>query len=277
MIEAISDATDAEWEGIDTIIMATLLELIGKHFIQKNIYHDGLSIKANYKDTDLLATLDSKSFLRDRNQLVLSFINGCCKVAYQGQIENQTLFAISVAVEIIYFICNFNLVLPHCFLLNLLQSSVSDSKTVSALNGKVAPGARYTTYKKRLEEKDKLPLHCPKQDVITFFDNIGKYITRSYCVSTEKVTRADIVTATLHIELGTDLQCQENLKSCNWPQVSDSTQLESMKKIVDESNLNFRQIRLEYIKLILDIVKFENDDIDSLITTQEKMSRLQQC
>ena len=51
-----------------------------------------------------------------------------------------------VAVEMIYFIYNLNLVLSHCLLINLLQSFVSGSKKVSILNGNVTP-AEYTTYK----------------------------------------------------------------------------------------------------------------------------------
>ena len=55
------------------------------------------------------------------------------------------LFTIAVAVEMIYFICNLNLVLLHCFKINLLESFVSSSKNKSALDGKVTPGAGCTT------------------------------------------------------------------------------------------------------------------------------------
>ena len=55
------------------------------------------------------------------------------------------LFTIVVAVEMIYFICNLNLVLLHCFKINLLEGFVSGSKNVSALDGKVTPGAGCTT------------------------------------------------------------------------------------------------------------------------------------
>ena len=84
--------------------------------------------------------------------MVLQFLNGCCNINYEDQ-TNTTLFAIAVTVEMIYFIQNFNLVLPHCFVVNLLQGFVSGSKTVSTVNGKVTPRASYSTYKKWLNVK----------------------------------------------------------------------------------------------------------------------------
>ena len=82
----------------------------------------------------------------------------------------------------ICFIRNINLVLPHCFLINLLQSFVSRSKTVSTLNGKVTPGSSYFTYKKWVNVKGKDVVRCPDGDQVTLFDNIGKYISMNYSV-----------------------------------------------------------------------------------------------
>ena len=89
--------------------------------------------------------MDAKKFIEERNQLVLGFINGCCGINYREQSGNLMLFTIAVAVEMIYFICNLSLVLLHCFKINLLESFVSGSKNVSALDGKVTPGAGCTT------------------------------------------------------------------------------------------------------------------------------------
>ena len=110
-------------------------------------------------------------------------------------------------------------------------------------------------------------MDCPKQDVITYFDNIGKYVVKSYRVSTEKTSQADIITATLHIKLGSDLQCKENLKPSNWTILSEAAKQEKMKMVIEESNTHFRKIRLKYIETVLDIVKFENDDVEALINS----------
>ena len=66
-------------------------------------------------------------------------------INYREQSGNLMLFTIAVAVEMIYFICSLNLVLLHCFKINLLESFVSGSKNKSALDGKVTPGAGCTT------------------------------------------------------------------------------------------------------------------------------------
>ena len=155
-------------------------------------------MKSCYKNLNTLATLNSGEFLKDRNQLLLSFINGCCNIEYQSQYKSLILFSVSVAVEVIYFIRNLNLVLPHCFLLNLMQSFVSGSKTVSSLNGKISPSGGYTTYKKWLEEKGNQMLTSPDEDVVTYFDNIGKYVIKAYRVATKKNSQADIITTTFH-------------------------------------------------------------------------------
>ena len=105
--------------------------------------------------------LDTNKYLAERNQMALQFLNGCCNVNYEDHTNTATLFAIAVTVEMIYFIRNFNLVLPHYFVVNLLESFVSESKTVSTVNGKVTPGASYSTSKKWLNVKSDKVLICP--------------------------------------------------------------------------------------------------------------------
>lgn len=93
----------------------------------------------------------------------------------------------------IYFIRNFNLVLPYRFLVNILQYFVSSSKTVSALYGRVTPEASYSTYKKWVNANGKKALKRPKDDQVTFFDNIGKYVLKNYSMSSQKNVGPDIV------------------------------------------------------------------------------------
>ena len=100
----------------------------------------------------------------------------------------------AVAVEMIYFIYNLNLVLLHCLLINLLQSFVSGSKKVSILNGKVTP-AEYTTYKAWLLNFESNKIQWPAEDVVTYFDNVRKYVTKYYRVTSQKTKKADTITA----------------------------------------------------------------------------------
>ena len=65
------------------------------------------------------------------------------------------------------------------------------------MNGMVAPGTSYTTYKSWLGEQGRLPIETPKGDIITFFDNMVKYIVKHYQITcTKNRETADITTAT---------------------------------------------------------------------------------
>ena len=87
-----------------------------------------------------------------------------------------------MVVETIYFLCNLNVILPYSFLSDLIQSLVSGLKTVTRINSKFIPSCSYPTIQLWLEEQGKEPLETPSGDIISFFDNIGKYIIKNYCV-----------------------------------------------------------------------------------------------
>ena len=184
------------------------------------------------------------------------------------------LFTIAVAVEMIYFIRNLNLVLPHCFIINLLQSFVSGSKKVSTLNGKVTLGAGYTTYKTWLVSFGSIKIQCPAEDVVTYFDNIGKYIIKKYRVTSQKTKKADI-TAPLHLSLGGNkLQTNAILKPSNCCNKKSSDEKEeAMLRIINESNNDFRQYRINYIAIILKIAMFENNDVKRKIEVLKRSER----
>ena len=122
------------------------------------------------------------------------------------------LFTTAVAVEMIYLTYNLNLVLPHCFLINMLQNFVSDYKKGATLNGKVTPGAGYTTYKDWLVNFGNNKIQCPAEDVVTY-DNIDKYVIKNYRVTSQKTKKADIITKSLHFSFGEkELQTNAVLK-----------------------------------------------------------------
>ena len=105
--------TEKDMEEVDMQQIHLLLKIIGSRFVKNQIYKDGISLKKCYKDDKFLKTMDTKKYLEKRNQLVLGFINGCCGINYREQSDNLILFTVAVAVEMIYFIRNLNLVLPH--------------------------------------------------------------------------------------------------------------------------------------------------------------------
>ena len=250
-------------EEVDTQQIGLLLKIIRSRFVKNQIYKNGISLKKCCKSDKFLKTMDTKNYLGERNQLVFGFINDCCDINYREQSDNLMLFTITVTVEMIYFIPNLNLVLSHCFLINLLQSFVSSPKKVSTVNGKVTPGAGYTTYKAWLVNFGSNKIHCPTEDVVTYFGNIGKDVIKNYPVTFHKMKNADIISASLHFSLGGNkLLTNAILKPCNWHNKKSFEEKEkAMQRIVSESNNDFRQYRINYIAIILKIIMFENHDV----------------
>ena len=224
--------------------------MIGKTFLKEDIFRDGVMIKSHYKNERFLSTLNLKDYLKERNQMLLSFINGCCNISYEHEEHEVLLYSLASTVEMIYFIRNLNLVLPCSFLVNLQQSFVSGSKTVSCLNGKISPGAGYTTYKKWLDIQGKNELKCPDSEVMTFFDNIGKYVKKSYKVSQQKMSSADVITATLHFKIPSNFQKQIDLKPSNWNKPKAEEVQGKMKLLISQAKQDFREIRLTYIEML---------------------------
>ena len=168
LISVLEKLDDAAKLIVDKSALAKLLQLVARSFIQKDIFTDGMSLRAEYKNVDYLATLDSMDFLRQRNILLTSFLNGCINYNYQKLTNKTLLYAIAVSIEMVYYLRNTNLILPHCFLLNLTQMFVSNSKTTSVINGKVSPSAGYTSYKKWIQCQGAVCNKTPKGDIIVF-------------------------------------------------------------------------------------------------------------
>ena len=103
-------------------------------------------------------------------------------------------------------------------MINLEQSLVSGSKTVTAVNGKISAGGSYTLVQKWLNEQGSKPLKSPDGNLVTFFDNIGRYVIQNYRVWTKKSNLADIISTVVHIILNKKsvLQNQPKLKPINW-------------------------------------------------------------
>jgi len=131
--------------------------------------------------------------------LLRSFMEGVSNKKFSN-LSTTAKMKIGHTIENIYGLCNLNWILPLSFSTNLVQSAVSGSKMVTEINGKVTSGGGYGSYRNWLKENGKLPLKCPTGDIQTYIDNIGKYVTKSYRVSKDKVQCA-VITTTLHLVL----------------------------------------------------------------------------
>ena len=234
-----------------------------------------MNVSSFYKDVTLLSHIDTKTYLQDRNRLVLDFLTGSIEWDFLKQENTVILYSLAVVVECIYHLRNLNLILPHCFLTNLVQSFVAGSKTVSAINGKTSPSASYTTYKNWILEKGSEAVTCQsKNDIITFFDNVGKYVVKGYRVSSEKLPSADIITATLHFN-SQESTLQNDAKHMDWKR-NAKADVERIQKRMSE-NINsayqyFRKLRLHFIEKGLRKVSMEAQDVENKIIAKQKSS-----
>ena len=133
--------------------------------------------------------------------------------------------------------------------------------------GKVAPGASYSTFKNWVNARGKNPIACPSGDLITYFDNMGKYIVKHYKILSSKKESADITTATLHFVFNdSNLQKEEQLMPGVWRN-KDSTEIiqAKMKSIRQSATNSFRSYRLIFIEGILERVAREKQDVEQMI------------
>ena len=107
-------------------------------------------------------------------------------------------------VEMIYYLPNFNLILPYSFVENIIQSYTSGSKTVLVVNAKTSPAGGYTTLSNWWNILGAKQLMCPEGCIDTYFDNAGRYVIKNYCVKSDKTTKSTIFTTGIHIILDTE-------------------------------------------------------------------------
>ena len=153
---------------------------------------------------------------------------------------------LAVIVEAIYHLKNSNLILPHCFLANLVETFTSGSKTVTAVNGKNLPSASDATYRKWLNENGKEENVVPNCDLDVYVDNIEKYIVENHQVHSECNNSPNIITAFKNIEpqkeenIKENIQYIENLKPGYWQKNLAEAEIQKLRgKEIMEAQNNF--------------------------------------
>ena len=92
LINQLQSTSMEKLEKVNLRMLENLMEVIGETFVKKNIHEDGLSLVSMYRYVDKMADLDSASFLKARNQIVMKFLNGCCGIQYTE--ETNSVFSV---------------------------------------------------------------------------------------------------------------------------------------------------------------------------------------
>ena len=183
-------------------------------------------------------------------------------------------FLLAVIEEAIYHLKNTNLILPHCFLTNLVKTFISGLKTVTAINGKILPGASDTSYRKWVNENGRQKNGVPYCDLDVYVDNVGKYIVKKYRVHSERNNSPTVVTAVINIELQQNkadtknIQFIENLKPRYWQGTLTEEAIQClMGKEIENACNDFREYRYCYLRSLFQFLS-SSDDMENLIVKE---------
>ena len=176
----------------------------------------------------------------------MAFLEGVSGIAFDGEQNHHVQFASCISIESIYYLRNFNIVLPYSFLKISLQSRISGSKTVTTVNGKLHPSGSYPVIQRWLEGQGSDPIDSLCGDLITFFDNIGKYVIDNYRVNYKKSKSADIISTVLQ-------------KPVYWSRNRTESQIQQlMEDFLNSCLINFQKHRYHYPSEMLNQVRSED-------------------
>lgn len=121
--------------------------LIGTKLVSKNVTKCNGNMYKIYKDISYLKSRNSKSFFENIDPILCSFISSAAGYDLKEITDSQFLFRFSIATEAIHHLKNQNMILPNSFLVNLIETFTSCSKTVTASNGQILPAASDHIYR----------------------------------------------------------------------------------------------------------------------------------
>lgn len=100
-----------------------LLCCIGANIIKPSL-HVLDHLKSQYLSSETLAELNSKAFIENYNGMLVNLISSITGRSVTAM-DHQEAFRFATCIESIYHMKNSNLVLPHCFITNLIQTTTS--------------------------------------------------------------------------------------------------------------------------------------------------------
>lgn len=264
-----------------------LLSFIGRTILRPSLQADVEGIRNQYLQIDALTNVDlSHMFLQKCNKMLINFIASVSD-RNVGTMDDTMIFRFCVCIESIYHLKNSNLVLPHSFLANIIQTTTSGSKTVTEINAKILPSGSDTTYRSWLQLHGIDELLTPDGDIDVYFDNIGKYIEKSYRVNADRKRTPTVISAVLNIPLKSTnglpspLQNNPEYKPSTWSAVENEKYVQKkMEQIISDSETNFRRYRFQYIAEIMDYMDKSNemdDQISNLTRSLEKSQYTRIC
>lgn len=166
-----------------------------------------LYLSKNIQNLTELVDFENINWLCERPMKLIHFLSTMCKVDLNTASESK-LRAFSKIIELIYFCHNSKLVLPQHFTDNLIQYSLTNSKTCTNYQGSSSPSGSYFILSTWLNKQARDPLPFPKGLTINVFDNNQK-VGKTYFIIGDNEVPTRVMTSSLWLILNSAEETQQ--------------------------------------------------------------------
>ena len=139
LINYLNHETPEILSKIPADIWTQLINLLGEKIIKPNILSNGTTLSRQYTNVDYLKNMGPRLIINERENILVAFLEGISGRIFKDE-SSDVAYQIACVIESIYYLVNFNWIFPHWFVTNLIQSTISGSKTVTTLNGSFSSG-----------------------------------------------------------------------------------------------------------------------------------------
>ena len=177
---------------LDSSVLTQLLE-IAVSLTKESVKTDASSVTADGRDLEELMNIEPEEWFKERAPIIQGIV-------HQFSDSKTPTIAKVVAAEHLYSLINRNLMSPFSFAKNVVSYSLTPSKRLIDLNGKMHPGGGYSTMKSWLANMALDLLPFPNGDALVAFDNV-QIVQKRWTVRVDNKAKVSILTSVCHSEV----------------------------------------------------------------------------
>lgn len=226
---------------------------------KEDLLSDCEVVAKQYTDIQSLKNLSITSWLKDRNPVVLAFLEGITGSKIDDMTESETanIHRLCQTLESLYQMRHSRLVAPFSFLMTLLVYNQTSSRSAIDTISSCIPGGGYTTIQNWIKTMPVSPPKCPKGIVMNTFDN-EQVVVYKKGLKPGNTASSSVITSKIFVSLDSqsDLQNNAKMKPRNWFTINHfdeyMSQVQKQKKLTSESCQQQRQKFLENVEEMRD-------------------------
>lgn len=235
-----------------------------------------------YKDMSFMQQFKLDEYLTKFNPVLFAIIDGFTS---KSSVKNKD-YLVAKTLEMIYCVIFVNIVLPVCFLQNLLLYVASGSRNAVNLTGKGGPHGSYPTVREWISNQTSKPLQFPDGDCVVIFDN-NQVIGRSWNIKVNHKTKSSVVTTICQLQYDGyhNIQRQPQLKPYLWLRNIDF--IRDNVRIIPQNllDVHYRMLYFTVAERLKKIISEQrqgtdcniSDDIDDTVAMQKESEEVKVC